>query len=659
MDSRIPPTRGKALITGNDEMADRIRSYPWADTSLGAIDDWSETLVATVNLMLHSAFPAMLAWGEKMVILYNGPAISTLLGKHPRALGGRYQEVFPEAWELVHADWEACLQRGETTVRDNVYISVLLDGKLEAEHWSYTLTPVYEHGQIVGAYDTYRNTSETVLAAEKLRESQQRLKLATEVGQLGVFIWDIAQDCGTWENDLMYQIFGRKLEDGPVDRTAFLNDVVHPDHRIGFQEAVERASSTRQPFHFEGMIRHPDETFRWIEINGQLEDDDDATSVLILGTVRDVTASKDNERVLRENAKRLAELAAIVESSDDVIVSKDLDGIITSWNASATRVFGYSADEMIGRSVLQLVPDYLQSEEMTILSTIRAGRRLENFETVRVAKDGKRLEVSLTVSPMKDSQGRVFGASKILRDISSRRRMESSLLQAEKIAATGRMAATIAHEINNPLEAVTNLLFLLRTKVNDPEGNGYLTSAEDELKRVSHLTKQTLGYYREHADASRASLGQIAEHALEIYEPRCTSAGIAIKRFLDSSRKIMLRRGEMMQVISNLITNAIYAMQPGGTLSVSVVDLQEPQEGVLLTVADTGTGIAPADIPKIFDAFFTTRATIGTGIGLFVAKQFIEAHGGHIEIDSQTDKESHGTVARVFLPMNTAYEERG
>ena len=362
------------------------------------------------------------------------------------------------------------------------------------------------------------------------------------------------------------------------------------------------------------------------------------------------------EQALRDNAKHHGELAAIVSSSDDVIVSKDLDGIITSWNDAATRVFGYTADEMIGCSILKLIPEHLHSDEKIILENIRAGRRVEHFETVRLTKSGKPIEVSLTVSPVKDANGQTIGASKILRDISGRKRLEQSLLQAEKIAATGRMAATIAHEINNPLAAVMNLLFLLRPKISDEEGARYLAAAESELGRVSHIAKQTLGYYREHASASMTSLETIADHALLIYEPRCTATGITIERFLSPSRRVVLRRGEMMQVISNLIVNAMYAMPTGGTLSVSVCDAENPPDGVVLTVTDNGVGIPAHVLPRVFDAFFSTRDTFGTGIGLFVAKQFVEGHGGQIAIESHVEPERRGTSVRVFLPAHTAYE---
>ncbi len=356
------------------------------------------------------------------------------------------------------------------------------------------------------------------------------------------------------------------------------------------------------------------------------------------------------------DAKRLNELAAIVESSDDAIISKDLNGIITSWNEAATRILGYTADEIVGQSILKLIPEEFRSDEPQILARIRAGERIEHFDTIRRTKSGDLLQVSLTISPVKNHQGRIVGASKILRDVTGRKRLESSLIQAEKIAATGRMAATIAHEINNPLEAVLNLLYLLRPLVASSEGRTYLNTAEIELNRVAHIAKQTLGYYREHASAVSLSLSQLAEHALTVYGPRCSAYNISIESHLDSTTKVTLRRGEMTQVISNILANAISAMPEGGKLRVSVSDVETPSPGVLLTIEDNGVGIPEQNLEKVFDAFFTTRFAVGTGIGLFVAKQFVQGHGGTIRLESSVDPEAHGTRVMVFLPLQTAYE---
>jgi PAS domain S-box-containing protein len=651
--------RADTLITGDSEMACRIREFDWSNTPLGRIEEWSETLLATANLMLHSPFPTILSWGAEMVFLYNDAAISTLTAKHPKALGGLYREVFHEAWELVGDDLEACFYRGKTAVRDNMFIPILFNGVLEDHYWSYSLIPVYENGRIGGVYDAFRNMTETVVGAQRLRDSEARLKLATEVANLGVFVWDTIEDSGSWENDRMYEIFERSPAQGPISGTEFLRDVVHPDDREAFRRAVERTVQEDEPLHFEGMIYLPDRSLRRIEVRGSLQPESNGSKGRILGTVRDITEIRKTEEALKESAKNLGELAAIVDSSEDVILSKDLNGIVKSWNAAATRVFGYSAEEMIGQSILKLIPEELHSDEKRIIENIRAGKRVEHFDTVRLTKDGRLIDASVTISPIRDADGRIIGASKILRDVSSRKRLEQSLLQSEKIAATGRMAATIAHEINNPLEAVVNLLFLLRTMITDPKGINYLATAEGELARVSHIAKQTLGYYREHASASSASLSNIAEHTIAIYEPRCTAAGITIETSLGPSRKVILRRGEMMQVISNLIMNSIYGMPAGGTLSVSVSDTDVPSEGVVLTVADDGVGIAPEILPRVFDAFFTTRSTVGTGIGLFIAKQFVEGHGGRIGIESSSEGERHGTIVRVFLPIHTAYEVSG
>jgi PAS domain S-box-containing protein len=648
--------RANHLITGPSEMAARIRSYNWSQTPLGPIENWSETLLATANLMLHSPFPTILSWGPEMVFLYNDAAISTLTTKHPNALGALYYDVFREAWDLVSADLEACLYRGETAVRDNMFIPILLNGVLVDQYFSYSLIPVYENGRIGGVYDAFRNMTETVMGARRLRESEARLKLATEVAKLGVFVWDTVEGSGSWENDHMFEIFGRTRGQGPVNGAAFIGELVHPDYQDAFRQAMQDTLQKGEPFRFEGLMYRSDGALRCIEVNGNLQPETDGPRGRILGTISDVTKVRETEAELRNNAKHLGELAAIVASSEDVIVSKDLNGIIASWNEAATRVFGYSPEEIIGTSILRLIPEHLHSDEKRIIENIRSGRRIEHFETVRLAKDGRLVDVSLTVSPIKDNEGRVIGASKILRDVSSRKRMEQSLLQAEKIAATGRMAATIAHEINNPLEAVMNLLYLLRPKITDDDGRGFLATAEDELGRVSHIAKQTLGYYRENAAASLASVEDIAEHALTIYEPRCTAASITVRRSLRPSTKVVLRRGEMMQVISNLIANAISAMPAGGTLSVSVRDASSAEDGVVLTIEDDGVGIAPKDLPKVFDAFFTTRATVGTGIGLFVAKQFVEGHGGRIGIESSCESDRHGTTVRVFLPLHTTYE---
>lgn len=380
--------------------------------------------------------------------------------------------------------------------------------------------------------------------------------------------------------------------------------------------------------------------------------DEDGRVIGVSKMVRDITHQRQLDEVRFQ-------LAAIVESSDDAIMTKNLNGIITSWNRAAERIFGYTEQEMIGASILKLIPEDLRSEEQTIIEKIQLGERIDHYETVRLTKRGERLEVSVTISPLKDTSGKIIGASKVLRTVGERKQMEKNLLQAEKIAATGKMAATIAHEINNPLESVLNLLYLARTNIsNTGEVVTYLNTAEQELLRVAHIAKQTLGYYREHSAAVLVTLSDLVADTLKIYELKLAGARVEIQTRFGPTPPIVLRKGEMMQVISNLITNAMYAMPFGGTLTASVEEVTESgRRGLLLSIEDTGEGITAENLKKIFEPFFTTRSSIGTGIGLWVATEFIKGHNGRIDVQSSVDAASHGTRMSVFLPFDNPYSQ--
>ena len=347
-------------------------------------------------------------------------------------------------------------------------------------------------------------------------------------------------------------------------------------------------------------------------------------------------------------------LAAVVDSADDAIISKDLNGIINSWNDGARRMFGYTADEMIGQSILRLIPVELHYEEVAILSRLRAGERVDHFETRRTRKDGSTIELSVTISPIMDGSGRVIGASKIARDISDRRRIERLMLQSEKIAATGRMAAAVAHEINNPLEAVMNLIFLARQN-SPPAGKAYqhLKMAEEELERVSHIARQTLGYYRDAGLPSEVFFHELIENVLTIYRSKLLAYGISVDTQFNDLQKILVSRGEFIQIFSNLIANAIDAMPNGGVLHLSVrIVISSAGGGIRTVIRDSGTGIKSEHLDRIFEPFFTTKGDLGTGIGLWVTKQLVEKRGGQISVASNTEPGKSGTVVSLFVPFS-------
>lgn len=368
--------------------------------------------------------------------------------------------------------------------------------------------------------------------------------------------------------------------------------------------------------------------------------------------VRDITRQKK----LEEAALRLA---AIVESSDDAIASKDLNGIISSWNRSAEKLFGYKAEEIIGKPVTVIIPPELHHDEDMILSKIRRGEKIDHFETIRVKKDGERIEVSLTISPVKDDNGNVIGAAKIIRNITETKKIDRALQTTEKLAAAGRMAATVAHEINNPLEAVTNLVYLAKRDLSNPERVArYLELASRELDRVAHITRQTLGFYRDTSSPVRFNIAETLDDLLLLYEKRFESRNIKVVKQYEKDLEITALAGELRQAFSNLITNSIDAMPHGGTLALRVTKSHEwsgPHfQGIRITILDTGSGIDAMNRKKIFQPFFTTKADVGTGLGLWITRGIVEKHRGTIRMKSRTGESGHGTVFSIFLPSEFA-----
>ena len=346
-------------------------------------------------------------------------------------------------------------------------------------------------------------------------------------------------------------------------------------------------------------------------------------------------------------------LAAIVDSADDAIVGKDLNGIITSWNAGARRLFGYTEEEIVGQSILRLIPENLRYEEDEILRKVRAGEKIEHYETTRVSKSGETREVAVTISPILNMNGEVIGASKIARDISDRKKVERMAIEADKIATTGRMAAAIAHEINNPLASVLNLIFLVRQGgLSKEDTENCLSTAESELERVSHIARQTLGYYRDTGSPSEVHLRDLMGNVLSVYKSKVLSHSIVVDANYTDLRKIRVHPGEIVQVFSNVVSNAIDSMPQGGKLSISITQTKEiERKGLQIAVNDTGHGIRRENLDKVFEAFFTTKGNLGTGIGLWVARQLVERHGGQISISSSIGSDDHGSNVTIYLPF--------
>lgn len=354
-------------------------------------------------------------------------------------------------------------------------------------------------------------------------------------------------------------------------------------------------------------------------------------------------------RSLREAHANRVRLASIVDSSNDAIISLNLDGLVTSWNTAAMQMFGYAPEEILGQPIQQIIPAELHNEEVAILRNLRDGKRLDHFETDRLCKDGSRIKISLTISPLRNAERRVIGASMIARNITERVKMQEAFIESEKLAATGRMAAAIAHEINNPLEAVTNLAFLINTsKSLDPITKDCAEMLMAEILRISNVAKRSLTFFRDTGKPAEFDVAETVDGVLDLNRPLFAQKSVAVARNYEGSCAVFGSSAEMRQVFSNLIRNAIDAVSTDGQIEVRIRAAHGGSWRI--SVADNGHGISPEAKERLFQPFVTTKGHTGNGLGLWISRGIVEKHGGQIRARSGAIGGRSWTVFSVVLP---------
>jgi PAS domain S-box-containing protein len=395
---------------------------------------------------------------------------------------------------------------------------------------------------------------------------------------------------------------------------------------------------------------------------------------LVLSAIRDMSDRKKiaeelrraNEELHRRTTEQLGEyqarLLSIIDSSEDAILSKDLNGIITSWNKGAERIYGYAPDEVVGKNISLLIPSDRPDEIPEILRKIARGEKVEHHESARITKDGRRLDVSVSVSPLRNAGGTIVGASVIARDITAQKRSEAQLRQAQKMEAIGRLAGGVAHDFNNILGIINACAEFLRDRI-DPaaEPSLYVENIRKAIERGRSLTKQMLAFSRTSSiqprvfdvndrlrDISKLLRPLMGDDVEILIVPKTTSAIVEVDP------------GQFDQIVVNLAVNARDAMPGGGKLilETSLVQFDETfterQQSmaagkyVLLAVSDTGTGMDGATVSRIFEPFFTTKEPgKGTGLGLATVYGIVKQSGGNILVYSEPGQ---GTTFKIYFP---------
>lgn len=665
-----PLSKHGELIIGAGEMADRTRAHGWAATPLGPILDWSEALVCSVNLMLSCRFPAVIFWGPELIQFYNDAYLPLMAEKHPKALGQAARDCWKEAWHIIGPQFEAAYFKGETTYKENVLVPVTREGLLQDVYWTYSYSPIYElSSEIAGILIVCHDVNGQVLTMRNLRENEvQAEHILQSIGD-AVIVTDsfgsitrmnpVAESLTGWpvaeaKGEALAEVFRivdektRKVLESSADKIKRLETVVGlPSHTvlIGRKGTETEIDDSGAPIHDE---------------NGKL-----AGMVLIFRDIAERRAAEREREIIQEELRRSEERVRLALSTTNIVGTWDWDVPDDRLCADADFAEAFGVDVLWAAAgapfeeYLRTVhPDDRKKTRDTVLEALHAGT--EFFVEFRLLlPDNSVRWLSAQARCWLGPDGAPLRAPGIALDITSRKQTEEVLLRTEKLAAVGRLATSIAHEINNPLESVTNLLYLIRTsKELSPEVRDYVDTAERELRRVSAISNQTLRFHKQSTRPTAVTCEELVHGILVLYQARIVNSRVHVEKRKHASTPVLCFEGEIRQVLNNLIGNAIDAMHPlGGRLLLRSRDATHwptGRKGLVMTVADTGAGISLDAKTKVFDAFFTTKGIGGTGLGLWVSKEIIDRHHGALNVRSSQKQGHSGTVFTLFLPFDAA-----
>jgi PAS domain S-box-containing protein len=538
----------------------------------------------------------------------------------------------------------------------------------------FSLQPIRgESEEVVYLLAEGRNISERKRAEAALSQSEERFRRLLETLPVAVYTCD-AEGLITYFNECAVEAWGRRPKlNSPLERFCGSYRLYSSEGAQIPHDQCWMALAIKENKVYEGeiVIERPDGSRLTVlaHVNPFYNE-----AGKLLGAVNIVVDI--NDHINAEGV--MAHMAAIVESSEDAIVSKDLNGIITTWNKGAQKLFGYTAEEVIGNSIAILIPRDRENEESYIIDRIRRGEEVNHYETARRRKDGSEVDISLTVSPIPDSSGKIIGASKIARDITKRKQMEAErerLLAEEQAAreiaeqatrAKDEFLGVVSHELRSPLNAILGWSNLLRMKRgDDPQiakaaetiersGKAQLQLIEDLLDTTRIITgKMKLEF-------TPVELGDVISSALDTVRPAANNKGITITMSLDpQAGQISGDPDRLRQVVWNLLSNAIKFTPEDGRVW---VELRRGDAGMQIVVRDTGQGIAPDLLPYVFDRFkqgdsATSRRFGGLGLGLALAKHLVELHGGGVAVESPG--EGRGATFTVNLPIRAVKGDSG
>lgn len=479
----------------------------------------------------------------------------------------------------------------------------------------------------------------------KLLQHDQRLRLARRAARIWFWEWDLKQNILRWSRE---NGSDGKEESRELPLQNYLNTRVHPNDRHSVQTALFEAASLNQRFELEYRIFDKNGEVHWLSAKGKLFVDDGAA--MMLGLSSDVTSQKQADEVR-------SHFHAVLGSLTEGVCYINTGGEIQYMNVAAERMLGCRSEQVRGKQLHPMIHGSCGANDgktCGLISAMQTGQPCQVQEETLTTGLGENLVAEYTVAPV-IGDGVTLGAVMMFRDISERKRAEATLLASEKMAATGRIAATVSHELRNPLDSVMQLLYLIRQsgKLEGAELQ-QLNLVDQELGRMNEVAQQTLALHRQSSSKVPVNVANLIDGVTLLYGKKILAQKIRLEKRIDWSGEVLGFPAELRQVFTNLIVNAVEAMPSGGRLRIHIRHARDAgptrRTGVLVALLDSGPGISPKTKRQLFQPFFTTKGEKGSGVGLWASQAIVQRHGGKIRAHSDDRLGRSYTCFTVFLP---------
>jgi PAS domain S-box-containing protein len=566
-----------------------------------------------------------------------------VLGKNPYEMGFIHPEDVPHVKGLIQRMTSAHERRSVSSNRNYDKF-----GNVHHCEW-YNSSLLDENGEVRTILCIALDVTDRFTTEQALRASDDRLHLAQVAARAGVWDWDLTSGELLWTPEY-YELFGLDPRATPPSVENFLA-TVHGDDRPGVSRALSDAIAYQSDIDLEFRIQRQSGEIRWFSSKGRIYRGAEQQPARMVGITIDVTEHMQlvTEVRAREERLRLAQRAARMGSWKWDILAGKIEVDEDLW-----ALFGVEGETLrpdFHRWMQRIHPDDRGQFELQLRQAVETRREL-NAEFRAVWPDGSVHFLRSLGRCAYNAAGKPLYMIGINMDVTERRRSEEQLRLHDQLAASGRMAASLAHEINNPLAAVTNVLYLLGKQDLTETARGYVELANAELERVAGITRNILGLYRDTPSPVRVRLSEVMNNVLLLYAPMMRAQQIKLISDYGNTDSVMGFPGELRQLFSNLMSNAVESMEKSGTIKVRMhpsVNGATGEKGVRVMIADHGLGIRDDIREKIFEPFFTTKGERGTGLGLWISAEIVRKHGGSLRIRTATQGNT-GTVMNVFLP---------